>query len=191
MERKIRGMTQPIYLINFDAQTENTTSKNFTVLGTTGSVYTVAINTKPTCTCFDFKRRKTRCKHIYFILTRVMKVPQENEDIPEFTQEQVTQMFTNMQAIANTVYVSEDLKRKYNVMCELNIREKKTVPMKDEEFCPICLDYIKCEEPEPIDYCKYACGNPVHIGCFEMWIKGSKCKKEKATCVLCRSQWNC
>ena len=111
MERKIRGMTQPIYLINFDTQKENNESKKFTVLGTTGSVYTVTINTNPTCTCFDFKRRKTRCKHIYFILTRVMKVPQANEDIPEFTTAQVTQILTSMQEIANSVYINDELKR--------------------------------------------------------------------------------
>jgi len=189
MDRKIRGMTQPIYLINFDAQTENTVSKKFTVLGTTGSVYSVTISQKCVCTCFDFKRRKTRCKHIYFILTRVMKVPQENEDIDEFTPEQVTRMFTSMQDIAASVYINDDLKRKYNIQCELNMREKKTVLMKNEEFCPICLDYLNGDEP--IDYCKYACGNPVHLACFEMWIKGSKCKKERATCVLCRSKWYC
>mgnify|MGYP000914489915 CR=1 FL=1 len=183
MERKIRGMTQPIYLINFDAQKENIVSKKFTVLGTTGSVYTVNINQKPTCTCFDFKRRKSRCKHIYFILTRVMKVPQENEDIVEFSPEQVEQMFTNMQEIAKSVYINDDLKKMYNIMSAQNIAENKTVPMKDEEFCPICLDYVNCGEP--IDYCKYACGNPVHVNCFKMWTKG----KKEITCVLCRSKW--
>jgi len=186
MERKIRGMTQSIYLINFDTQKENLESKKFTVLGSTGSVYTVTINSTPTCTCMDFKRRRQRCKHIYFILIRVMKVLKENEDIQVFTKEQVTQMFTNMQEIAKSVYISDDLRKMYNIMSQQNVIENKTVPMKNEEFCPICLDYIDCGEP--IDYCKYACGNPVHTGCFKMWCKG---KREKdITCVLCRSQWS-
>lgn len=182
MNRKIRGMAQPIYLINFDTQKENTESKKFTVLGTTGSVYTVTINESPSCDCMDFRLRRKRCKHIYFILIRVMKVPEANEDIPIFTKEQVTQMFTNMQDIAKSVYINDELKRMYNIECEINIAQKKTVPMRDEPSCPICLDDINCE---PFDYCKYACGNPVHVACFNMWVKG----KKEQTCVLCRSKW--
>lgn len=183
MERKIRGMSQPIYLINFDTQRENTESKKFTVLGTTGTVYTVTIDECPKCTCPDFRQRKKRCKHIYFILIRVMKVPEENEDIKTFTKEQVTTMFTNMQEIAKSVYINDELRQMYNIICQQNLAENKTVPMKDEELCPICLDDINCGEP--VDYCKYACGNPVHVGCFKMWIKG----KKDVTCVLCRSKW--
>lgn len=47
---------------------EDETCMNFSVIGSTGRIYAVAVSKvgaqKPTCTCMDYQRRKKPCKHI-------------------------------------------------------------------------------------------------------------------------------
>lgn len=182
--RKQRGLTQNLYLINFDIQNNNLNDKKFTVLGSTGNIYTVNIKKVPTCTCPDYSTRHRRCKHIYFILLRVMLIDPDLVDIKEYTNNQLNQMFTNMQQVAKFLYVPEELQKEYNINGMLNAANNILVPMRtDEDLCPICLDDIN--NGEDIDYCKYACGNPVHRQCFMMWVKNSK----NPTCILCRTKW--
>jgi len=182
--RKQRGLTQNLYLINFDAQNNNNQEKKFSVLGSTGNIYTVNIKSTPTCTCPDYTTRHNRCKHIYFILLRVMLINPNNVENKKYTDNELTKMFSDMQQIANFLYVPEALQKEYNINGILNASQNITVPMRmDEELCPICLDEIN--NGEELDYCKYACGNPVHKQCFNMWIKNNK----NPTCVLCRSKW--
>lgn len=182
-DRKSRGINQNIYLIDFDAQTEDKIKKKFTILGSTGKVYTVTIKDEPICTCPDFVTRHFRCKHIYFVLIRVMKVNKVNEDKAKFNKIDLIEMFDNMEKIANAVLLPENMKKNYNVTGLINASKNITVPMKKGELCPICLD--DAENGELLDYCKYACGNPIHVQCFGMWIKNKKCAK----CIICSANW--
>lgn len=49
----------------------------FFVLGATGNVYTVILDSKPSCTCPDAARGNT-CKHFLFVMLRVLKLPQSD-----------------------------------------------------------------------------------------------------------------
>ena len=49
-------------------------SNAFKCLGSTGNVYTVTIGMVPSCDCPDHLRSQDHCKHLIFILMRVLKV---------------------------------------------------------------------------------------------------------------------
>ena len=53
--------------------------REYIILGTTNN-YKVIIGNKPICTCPDHTSRKVRCKHIYFILLKILKVEHYQED---------------------------------------------------------------------------------------------------------------
>lgn len=42
---------------------------------------------------------------------------------------------------------------------------------------------------EEIVYCKAACGNNVHKGCFEKWATAKKSAGVGVTCPFCRTKW--
>ncbi|KAL7567838.1 hypothetical protein ACA910_000581 [Epithemia clementina (nom. ined.)] len=42
------------------------------MLGSTGNVYTTCLTHQPTCTCPDFQKRRDLCKHLIFVLVRVV-----------------------------------------------------------------------------------------------------------------------
>ena len=70
----MRAYDDPLYLIeSIPPEDEDDPIREFLVMGTTGNVYTVTIENEPSCTCPDFQLRQRRCKHIFFILMRVMK----------------------------------------------------------------------------------------------------------------------
>lgn len=199
--RKDRAYNDGIYLIEMmddDEDEDETPEKKFAVMGSTGNVYTVTISNEPSCTCLDYRINDRRCKHIFFILMRVMKVI--DEDQPFYTDEELKEMFENIPSVTRNLMVKRKYKKKYKKLAEeaSNDEEEKTenkpadegnektehtVKRKElNDICPICLDDIN--NGKEVDYCKEGCGNNIHVECFRMWAK-----KNNAICVFCRAKW--
>lgn len=158
--------------------------KNYIIMGHSGRAYETKITNKPSCSCPDFKYRRKRCKHIYFVLIRAMKVEKKNEDKIEFTNNDIEIMFNNIPQVMNNLYVTKDIEKKYHDL-KTHQKEHKIIKMKptSDEMCPICLDDL--ENGDIIDFCKYSCGKPIHMECFGMWTK-----KHTHNCLFCGSGWN-
>lgn len=45
---------------------------------------------------------------------------------------------------------------------------------------------MEFEDDEEIVWCRAACGNNIHKGCFEQW---AGTKGDRATCPFCRAAW--
>jgi len=183
--RKNRGKEQRIFLVMAHDFVENSLERNYDVMGTTGNVYTICICQFPTCTCPDFKSRNKRCKHIYFVLSRIMKVSEDREDVKNYTNEELTDMFNKIPDILNNLKVDSHLVNMY-----LKIKKKPNGEIEQQDItaemiCPICLENLT-ETNEPMVYCKYSCGIPIHELCFEMFNK----KKADVKCLLCQKDWN-
>src|SRR5438552_8999562 len=171
-ERKARGLTQNIYLI--DIITERT-QKTFEVMGTSGSTYNVKISNRPECSCLDFKNRRRRCKHIYFVLMRIMGLSETASDEPYFSNLQLEAMYKNTSKVMRPLRGEQTNE----------LQDKVTVEQKPtDDLCPICLDNL--ENGEPLDYCQYGCGKSVHVECFSMWVM-----RKKSVCVFCSKEWFC
>ena len=182
--RKQRGTTQSIFLIE-TVKSQKEYEREYVVMGSTGNIYHVLITNNPTCTCPDFITRGNRCKHIYFVLLRIMKVDPDNEDQEEYDEEELLEMFSNIPDITNNLIVDETKKKTYHKLVKnKNKLEKKEVIQKEtDDLCPICLDDL--ENGDDLDYCKYSCGKPVHKVCYGMWVKA----KANQTCIYCRANW--
>lgn len=55
-----------------------------------------------------------------------------------------------------------------------------------EGDCPICFSELD-EASEPVVWCRAACGQNIHRGCFERWA--STKTRGDVTCPMCRSVW--
>lgn len=176
--RKQRGLSQKLYLI------EATTNYDYTIMGSTGNVYNVKITNSPTCTCPDHMTRHNRCKHIYFVLLRIMKAA--NCDQPNYSNDEI-QTFVNNISNIQTVSVDAKIQEKYHKLIEknktgdnANINDNNNDIVKGlDDLCPICLDDM--DNGDDYIYCKADCGRAVHAVCFTMWTK-----KNKAACLYCK-----
>lgn len=173
-QRKQRAVTQRIFLIE-TIEEKDDFLREYIIMGSTGNVYNVNITNKPTCTCPDYTSRINRCKHIYFVLVRIMRVVEPDKNI--YTNNDLLKMFNNIPEITNVLCVNSKAKNKYD--CSKN----KIVTIKNDDLCPICLDDI--QNGEEYDYCKFQCGKCVHKLCFLMWHK-----KNPAVCLVCKSPWD-
>jgi hypothetical protein len=189
--RKSRGSTQNIFLIetlindNNNNDNYNELKREYVVMGLTGNVYNVIIKKQCTCTCPDFVARRYKCKHIYFILLRVMKVDKNDEDKNSYTDDELLNMFNNINNNINNLMINIEKKLLYDnyKSNSINKNNEQIVQKNTDDLCPICLDDL--ENDEELEYCKYSCGKPIHKLCFSMW-----CKKNKATCIFCRNSWD-
>ena len=187
-----RCFTDNLYLVESIPPNLNEEKKRvYLIMGSTGNVYSVVITNKPTCTCPDFRQRKKRCKHIYFVLIRIMKV--ENPIIKKFTNDNLDEMFNIIPLITNNLIVDKSKRDKFHEITnniksnnskEINSKTDNKVKQRlnDNDICPICLDNIN--NGKELDYCKYSCGLTLHKKCFQMWEK-----RNKGICVFCRANW--
>jgi len=162
-----RGLTQNIYLL------EKKSDLEYKVMGTSGKPYTITIGKFPKCTCPDYSIRRKRCKHIYFVLIRIMNF--NDPEKKEFTDEDLVNMINNIPPIVGVISNTGQQNLKFDL-----IEDEKIVEPKVDDNCPICLDEVKIL---PYVSCK-KCGHCVHIECFEMWIKFGH-KKNK--CIFCQN----
>lgn len=181
--RKERGKIQKLYLIE-KLPSKSIHEKNYIIMGSTGNIYQVDIKDTPKCTCPDYQIRFNRCKHIYFVLIRIMRVKKELIDKEKYDEYELKEMFQNIPNIIENIFVNHNIKKIYDNKYKNQIlNDNHEVKQKStNDLCPICLDDL--ENGEELDYCKYSCGKPIHKGCFAMWIK-----KKSNECVYCRHSW--
>lgn len=183
--RKAKGITQNLFLIEI-VPSDKEFEKEFIVMGSTGNVYHVTIREYPTCTCPDFMTRMRRCKHIFFILIKVMKI--KNSDQEEYYDDELLEMFKNIPQITENLVADSVIKEKYKRINSIdekeeeNEKDEKVKKKSIDDICPICLENL--DNGQDVDYCKYSCGKQIHKLCFKMW-----CKKNQPTCVFCRGEW--
>lgn len=67
-------------------------------------------------------------------------------------------------------------------------REKlKQKEITEEDVCPICQDDLLTKSGEPLTYCKFGCGNSIHLKCMKVWAEHQRSTGEKIMkCPLCR-----
>ena len=172
-----RCYTDNIYLIeSLPPDPEDDTERIFVIMGHSGNVYNVTISNRPHCSCPDFYLRGNRCKHIFFVLMRIMNVSDYTDNY--YTDDELTEMFSNIPPVAR------DLMYKGRYKGSQVLSEGKEVEQKFEtgDICPICLDPL--ENGKDLDFCRFSCGKTIHKKCFSMWEKS-----KGSICVFCRANW--
>lgn len=172
-----RGLYQRLYLVSADIGDDII---NFNVMGSTGNIYKIIISNKEeTCTCPDYIGRKNYCKHIFFILGRVLDISQIDICNKMYDIQSIKKYINENDVLQN--FIQDDLACKLN---RLQLQENKIVEQKPiEDNCPICFEEMN--KSDNIVYCKYVCGKSLHNECFDKWklVKPNQC-------VYCRGNWD-
>ena len=151
---------------------DNPLERSYIVMGNSGIPYQVTISNYPKCTCPDNQNQGRRCKHIFFILLRIMNITDTRRR--KFSDNDLITMYMNSPPITKDLIYQGKKPRLRERVVEQKFEEGDT--------CPICLESL--ENGKELDYCKYSCGKTIHKQCFKMWAL-SKGK----ICVYCRSKW--
>jgi hypothetical protein len=191
-QRQQRGLNDRLLLV--EQIVADTGFTHFMVLGTTGKTYVVKLIQEPECSCPDFCTRGVRCKHIYFVLQRVLGCGERLAFQPEFTPDQLTRMLTGQPAVAKNLVASQDSEHKV-IVIDLTQEDKvdgvAQKPITDEDPCPMCYETMD-PKTEQIVYCKAKCGQNMHKQCLKRWgDRQLKVLHQKTvSCPMCREPWS-
>ncbi|XP_050210123.1 uncharacterized protein LOC126660571 [Mercurialis annua] len=166
------------------------TDTNFFVLGATGNVYTVTLSTNPSCTCPD---RTSPCKHIYFVLIRVLGVSVHDTCLRRGTLRPckvslLISLPSSVHSLAS-VGIRETFHQLFYKVSDGGLLRpnNKNVEIKEGTVCPICLDEIEKNDEERVVSACRTCKNVVHEDCLKMWKKTRG--RKGGNCVICRARW--
>lgn len=134
------------------------------VVGHTGNVYDVRVGARVLCTCLDFVKARSACKHLLFLFLRVFQLPDDDprlwqrallaRELSELRHRLETLDLTEVQAPEHVVSASR----------APVLREAAGRP------CPVCFDPVvhlagSC--------CCAGCGRNLHAECLEQWRTGT------------------
>ncbi|KAJ4825087.1 hypothetical protein Tsubulata_035202, partial [Turnera subulata] len=157
---------------------------SFFILGATGNVYTVTLSTSPSCTCPD---RTSPCKHILFVLIRVLGVSLDDACLRRRSLRPC-----KLTRLLGTPTLPE-------AMAGVGLRERfhrlffqgkeggglvARAEVEDGATCPVCLEEMG--KGEKVVGCG-TCGNGIHEECLLRWKRSRG--RRAASCVLCRAKW--
>ncbi|KAG9004086.1 hypothetical protein FRB94_002677 [Tulasnella sp. JGI-2019a] len=196
--RAERVMTQRFFMIDRERDGEEL-REDFKVLGSTGNVYTVAIDTLPSCNCPDGSRGN-HCKHIMFVFLKVLGVSRDSN--AWYQKALLTSELAEIFAAAPknpTTVASERLREHYAQVTGTSsptkgkgaeseeTSTKKRKVLEDGDDCPVCYDSMEDVAEEKLEFCE-TCQNAIHKECFGQWRATNRGKD--LTCVWCRSPWS-
>ncbi|KAF8801681.1 hypothetical protein BYT27DRAFT_7235662 [Phlegmacium glaucopus] len=195
LDRVERVMTQRIFMIDRN-RVPGQLCEEFSVLGSTGNVYTVTIDHKPRCNCPD-ACRGNHCKHIVFIFLKVLQVAQTSGYWYQkalLTSELET-IFAQAPLAPNSIahaHIREAHARATGKAPAISVVEdagskNKRIPGPDDD-CPICYDGMHGVAETLLVFCE-ECGNALHKECFQQWQRTAASNGKELTCVWCRAKW--
>ncbi|KAJ8253119.1 hypothetical protein GJAV_G00209330 [Gymnothorax javanicus] len=146
--------------------------------------FKVCLGNPHTCTCFTYIKEKDLCKHICWVLMRKFRLPKDHEYCLQLglVDGQITEMLQGLH--------SAQTARTEDTAAPALSEEDGCVKQKEvgeEDVCPICQEDLLSKRL-PVSYCRYGCGNNVHISCMKLWAD-HQTRSDLDTmvrCPLCR-----
>lgn len=151
--------------------------------GSTGNIYTVVVARQPTCDC-PHALAGNQCKHVLYVLSRVLRAPFEYVYQLALLSSELREIFANAPPPPPASGEEEG-----GGSGDGDGRRKPV-----EGDCPICFCEMEAEGGEAVVWCRAACGQNIHKGCFETWAATKRRQaagggKAEVTCPYCRSVW--
>ncbi|KAF5748269.1 mitogen-activated protein kinase kinase kinase 1 [Tripterygium wilfordii] len=173
-ERIVRAIRHRLRLLH-------RSESNFFVLGATGNVYTVILSTTPSCTCPD---RTTPCKHILFVLIRVLGVSLDDTCLRRRTLRpcQLSRLL-GLPTLPES-FAGEALRRAFHELFFQSRPQRSAIEIQEGTVCPVCLDEM--DTGERVAACG-TCRNMIHEECLLKWKRSGG--RRSASCVICRARW--
>ncbi|XP_051986900.1 E3 ubiquitin-protein ligase ZSWIM2 [Xyrauchen texanus] len=155
--------------------------------------YKVCLGDPHSCTCPTFQKEKDLCVHICWVLIRKFRLPRDHEYCFQYglVERQILELLQGLH-VNKTVPPNDrgSLGSSYPEAIEEDGSVRQKVIEKDD-ICPICQEELLLKKL-PVTFCKFSCGNSIHISCMKVWAD-HQTKKDLHTmlkCPLCREDFS-
>lgn len=213
-ERLSRAFAHRLFLVGVDTPAAAVAdggdeARVYSVLGSTANVYTVTIRERPSCTCPDHIKRGDPCKHMLFVMHRVLKVGRTDPCLwqTSLLPSELARIFgaAPRNGEGGGLLASPAVRASYTAATggrPASAGEPDAVgatagaaaadgrrPLSDDDDCPICCEEMGTGDPGATDWCR-SCKNNVHTQCIGKWLGVKVAAGEPATCPMCRAGWH-
>jgi hypothetical protein len=162
--RLSRALREPLILIG---SYRSTRGHRFLVGGSSQTIYDVDISLEHfKCSCSDYRFRRENCKHIMYVLFKILHMPAES-------------------SIDRGAIVEADALALRLIKWDAHPQANPLEP--DTAECPICFDEIGTDVAVRCTQCQCR----LHDDCLQMWKQASQRFKiasgrDRVSCPLCR-----
>lgn len=169
------------------------------ILGSTGNIYTVTLDFRPTCTCPNFVKKEDICKHIFFVLKDLAGLSRNSPII--YQKAYLSSELVDIYEGLSTFSGKSSGKMAGKAIRSACKQRKSTTSESVYGRCDLCDKKIKSHSSRPgnnVICCR--CGGKFHASCLVMpdlhrltVSSGSKSSKKligttHVTCPLCDEQ---
>ncbi|KAI3366081.1 hypothetical protein L3Q82_009910, partial [Scortum barcoo] len=157
--------------------------------------FKVCLGDPHTCTCPVFIREQEPCKHICWVLLRKFRLPREHEYSFQhgLVERQISEVLHGLHQTKAHRTENDPSTASRSPSQPVTGREAGSVCRKviqAQDVCPICQEEL-LEKKQPVSYCRFGCGNNVHISCMKVWADHQRLSdgEETVKCPLCREDF--
>ncbi|MGH0116213.1 UNVERIFIED_CONTAM: hypothetical protein FKN15_000140 [Acipenser sinensis] len=152
--------------------------------------FKVCLGDPHSCTCSVFFKDKDLCKHICWVLLKKFRLPREHEYCFQLglVEREINQLLWGLHRVQTPRPAANISESKQKTTEDDGCVGQKMIDA--EDVCPICQEEL-LKKKLPVSYCRYGCGNNVHISCMKIWAD-HQTKSEFDTmvkCPLCRENF--
>ncbi|XP_060607453.1 uncharacterized protein LOC132759651 isoform X2 [Ruditapes philippinarum] len=144
------------------------------------------------CTCTQFMKDRDLCKHICWLLLKKFRVPQTNPMSWQkgLVEREINEILRGITQQMRKKVPTAVTRWRRPMSSDSDARE--VIPQRDiaeDDVCPICQDELLAKRL-PVTYCKFGCGNSIHIKCMKVWAEHQKSQGETTVkCPFCREDF--
>ncbi|XP_019635176.1 PREDICTED: E3 ubiquitin-protein ligase Zswim2-like [Branchiostoma belcheri] len=154
--------------------------------------FKVLLGDPHTCTCPVFSKEKDICKHICWVLLRKFRVARTNPVSFQLglVEREINELLRGVhqpqQEAARAADRRTDTQTDGTGDGRARLQQK---PITEEDICPICQEEF-LRKREPVTYCKYSCGQSIHIKCMKVWAEHQQTTGQtEIKCPFCRQDF--
>lgn len=175
-ERFGRALKERMYLLSYT--TNSFEDWEFNVEGTRGTNYNVTFNTRGmNCNCPYTSRFHKSCKHMFFIIGRICKLPLEKMTSDRY-QINAFKLYPELNnSLLKTLTERRNKINETETGTKTETEAEEIKPNEIDDDCSICFEEMKIGKLEKCG----TCCNHFHSECLVRWLKS------KSNCPLCRS----
>ncbi|XP_029461828.1 E3 ubiquitin-protein ligase ZSWIM2 [Rhinatrema bivittatum] len=141
------------------------------------------------CSCSTFAKEKDLCKHICWVLLKKFKLRRDHDYAFQLglVEREINEVLQGLHRVQTARPAAPTNANKTQQKEEGCIKQKD---LDWEDVCPICQEGL-LKKKLPVTYCRFGCGNNVHIACMKIWAD-HQTKSEydsMVKCPLCREEF--
>ncbi|KAI8808476.1 hypothetical protein BJ742DRAFT_869168 [Cladochytrium replicatum] len=153
--------------------------------------YKVALGSRQTCSCPTFLTENDLCVHILWVMLKLFRVSPDNDLVVQrsiLDREAAELMWKRAHQLPGPRAVPRSPGKPQSTQSRELVDRRVIAP---DDVCPICQDELATAPAHSVTYCRFGCGNNLHVKCLKILLEHQTkvMGLDVIRCPLCRKDF--